>query len=136
MRALVLLALLSAWPLAMASEGTPSPLLGIPLPGKSVAGVERLDLEDAFRRVSSLVRFTCNPIALEVYRLERPLGERERLELERRLRETGWWLAFTSIGATRVWSLEREVFGRRTRALLVEAQEGRRAFLGTCPSLL
>lgn len=121
---------------ARASSGASSPLLGISLPGNVPGDMERLTLERAFKRVASALRFTCDPTALEVYRLEGPLGEEGRRGLERRLREAGWQLSSSAIGATRAWLLEREVFSRRVKVLLVEAQEGGRAFLGSCPSLL
>ncbi len=139
MRALALFSLLLALGLlARAFEGgISSPFLGIAIPGKIPDSIpDRLELESAFRRVASLARFTCDPTALEVYRLERRLGEEERRELESQLLRAGWRLSSTAIGGTRLWSLERELFGRRTRVLLVEAQEGNRPFLGACPSLI
>lgn len=121
---------------ARASSGASSPLLGMSLPGDVPGDMERLTLQRAFQRVASALRFSCDPTALEVYRLEGPLGEEGRRELERKLREAGWQLSSSAIGATWAWLLEREAFGRRVWVLLVEAQEDKRAFLGACPSLL
>ncbi len=86
---------------ARASSGASSPLLGISLPGNAPGGVEELTLERAFQRVASALRFTCDLRALEVDRLNGPLGEEGRRGLERKLRETGWQPAFSAIGATR-----------------------------------
>lgn len=115
--------------------GAPSSLLGIDLPGQAPSELQKIRLHDALQRVASLVQFSCHPIAWEVFPLDRPLEAQTRKDLERSLEEVGWNLRKASIGSTQIWFLEREILGRKVRALMVEAREGGQAFLGVCARL-
>jgi hypothetical protein len=129
---LVVLALV----LLLPAHSTSSTILGVRLPGKVVEeSSSRLALREAFLRVASLVKFPCDPLSVEVFHLEAGFSSVEQTSLEKDLRAAGWDFLMEGIGETKVWLLERSLFGRKARALLAVSRDGEKGFIGVCTPL-